>query len=110
MVEIYNPSEAGVTTINGLDGDVVLVAGSGISLTPVGNNITITNTGGGGSSTPQSYTNTYTGNKITRRDFADGSYILYSYTGNQLNYRENGRGQRRTFNWVGNQILTTTVT
>jgi hypothetical protein len=47
MVEIYNPSESGVTTINGLDGDVTLAAGTNISLVPVGQTITINATGSG---------------------------------------------------------------
>lgn len=39
-------SGAGVTSINGLTGAVILAAGTGISLGTVGNTITITNTGG----------------------------------------------------------------
>lgn len=39
-------SGGGVSTINTLSGDVVLVAGSGISITPAGNNLTIATTGG----------------------------------------------------------------
>ena len=54
MAEIVQPSGGeGVTTINGLDGDITLTAGSNITLTPVGNTITIASTGGG-SSTPHS--------------------------------------------------------
>jgi hypothetical protein len=34
MVEIFQPSEAGVTTINGLDGDITLAAGTNITLVP----------------------------------------------------------------------------
>ena len=45
MVEIYNPSET--TTINGLDGDITLAAGTNITLVPVGNTITINATGSG---------------------------------------------------------------
>lgn len=37
----------GVTSLNGETGDVTLVAGSGISITPSGTNITIANTGAG---------------------------------------------------------------
>lgn len=39
-------SGGGVSTLNTLTGDVVLVAGSGISITPAGNNLTIATTGG----------------------------------------------------------------
>lgn len=35
---------AGVSTLNGLDGDIILAAGTGISLTPIGHTITIANT------------------------------------------------------------------
>ncbi len=37
----------GVTTIDGISGAITLVAGSGISITPSGQNITIASTGGG---------------------------------------------------------------
>lgn len=43
-------STAGVSSVNGLTGAVILAAGSNISLTPVGNTITIASTGGGGGS------------------------------------------------------------
>lgn len=42
---------SGVSTINGITGAAVLVAGSGISITPSGQNITIAATGGGGTVT-----------------------------------------------------------
>jgi hypothetical protein len=41
----------GVTSLNTLTGAVILAAGTGISLTPGGNTITIANTGGGGPQT-----------------------------------------------------------
>lgn len=41
----------GVTTLNGETGAITLVAGSGISITPAGQNITIAATGGGGTVT-----------------------------------------------------------
>jgi len=47
MVEIFQPGAGGVTTINGLDGDVTLAAGTNITLGTVGNTITINSTGGG---------------------------------------------------------------
>src|ERR1035437_5853297 len=42
---------ASVSSINALTGAVVFAAGSGISLTPVGNTVTIAATGGGGAVT-----------------------------------------------------------
>jgi hypothetical protein len=41
------PSGAGVTSLNGLIGALTIVAGSGITVTPSGSNITIAATGGG---------------------------------------------------------------
>lgn len=41
------PVLAGVTSLNGITGDITLVAGSGISLSPSGNTITISAAGGG---------------------------------------------------------------
>ena len=41
-------SGSGVTSLNGESGAVTLVAGANITITPVGNNITIASTGGGG--------------------------------------------------------------
>lgn len=41
----------GVTSLNSLTGALTLVAGSGISITPAGSNITIASTGGGGANT-----------------------------------------------------------
>lgn len=41
-------SAAGVSSINGITGSVVLAQGSNITLTPSGNTITISSTGGGG--------------------------------------------------------------
>jgi len=40
---------AGVTSLNGLVGAVTLAAGSGVTITPSGNTLTIASTGGGGS-------------------------------------------------------------
>ncbi len=37
----------GVTELNGLTGDVVLAAGTGIAVATMGQTITVTNTGGG---------------------------------------------------------------
>jgi len=37
-----------VSSLNGLTGDVVLAAGTNITLTPVGNTITISSAGGSG--------------------------------------------------------------
>lgn len=46
---ISNPSSAsGVSSFNTLTGAVVLAAGSNVTLTPVGNTITVASTGGGG--------------------------------------------------------------
>ena len=41
----------GVTHLNSIDGDITLVAGSNVTITPSGKNITITSTGGGGGGT-----------------------------------------------------------
>ncbi len=50
-VTIYNPPKSGgaggVTSLNSETGDINLVAGTGISITPAGQNITITNTATG---------------------------------------------------------------
>lgn len=54
-MEIVQPGGGngdGVDSLNGLTGDVILAAGSNITLTPSGNIITIASTGGGGSQTP----------------------------------------------------------
>lgn len=45
----------GVTTLNGESGDVTLVGGTGISITPAGQNITITNTGSSPVGTPNTF-------------------------------------------------------
>lgn len=42
----------GVNTINGISGQVTLVAGANVTLTPVGQNITIASSGGGGGGSP----------------------------------------------------------
>lgn len=41
----------GVTHLNSIDGDITLVAGSNVTITPSGKNITIASTGGGGGGT-----------------------------------------------------------
>jgi hypothetical protein len=41
----------GVTHLNSIDGDITLVAGSNVTITPIGKNITIASTGGGGGGT-----------------------------------------------------------
>lgn len=46
-IELPPQSSSGVTTINSISGAVTLVAGTGISITPAGQNITIATTGGG---------------------------------------------------------------
>lgn len=43
---VENGGGSGVTSLNGLTGALTLVAGSGISITPAGSNITIATTGG----------------------------------------------------------------
>lgn len=53
MASYYWPSTSsgsggGVTSLNTLTGDVILAAGTGITLTPSGNTITIASSGGGG--------------------------------------------------------------
>lgn len=52
-------TNSGVTGLNGLTGSVTLAAGTNISLTPVGNTITVASTGGtpGGSNTQVQYNN-----------------------------------------------------
>lgn len=45
-----------VTTLNGLSGGVTLAAGSNITLSPVGNTITIASSGGGGGGTGNNFT------------------------------------------------------
>lgn len=106
MVEIFQPHDMGVEAINGLTGDITLAAGSNITLTPVGNTITIASTG---SSTPESSTITYnTDGTPSRIDFANGTYLSYTYSGGQLISRTNGTNTR-TFNWVGNQIISTVI-
>lgn len=42
---VWPPSLNGVTSLNGLNGDVTLLAGTGITITPSGSNITIASTG-----------------------------------------------------------------
>lgn len=48
---IYLPPSGGVSSLNGLTGNLTLVAGAGISVTPAGSNITIAATGGTGTVT-----------------------------------------------------------
>ncbi len=50
-------AEEGVTSLNGLTGDVNLVAGTNITIVPTGQNLTISVVGGGSAS----LTNTYVG-------------------------------------------------
>ena len=50
-----------VTTLNGLTGGVSLAAGSNVTLTPVGNTITIASSGGGSGSTPINYVISFNG-------------------------------------------------
>ena len=50
-----------VTTLNGLTGGVSLAAGSNVTLTPVGNTITIASSGGGSGSTPIDYVISFNG-------------------------------------------------
>lgn len=52
-----NFSGSVVTSLNGLTGDITLAAGSNITITPSGNNLTIASTGGGGGSPGGSDTN-----------------------------------------------------
>lgn len=47
-----NSGLAGVSSLNGLVGAISLAAGANITLTPVGNTITIASTGGGGAGNP----------------------------------------------------------
>lgn len=62
-MEIHQPSSGsggGVESLNGLTGDVTLSAGTNITLTPVGNDIEISSSGGGtpgGSNTQLQYNN-----------------------------------------------------
>lgn len=49
-----NPGGGGVTSLNSLTGALTLVAGTGISITPAGSNITIDATGSGGITNPLS--------------------------------------------------------
>lgn len=44
MVNLYNPPEEGVTSLNGLTGDITLAAGDGITITPSGQTLTIATT------------------------------------------------------------------
>lgn len=75
----------GVDTVNGLHGAVTLVAGSNITLTPSGNNITIAATGGGSSITlktngtnngSQSILNLAAGSNITLVDNGSGQVTI----------------------------------
>jgi hypothetical protein len=61
----------GVSSINSLTGAITLVAGSGITITPSGSNITIASTGGGGSGTVTSVALTSPG-------------VVYSVTGSPI--------------------------
>ena len=64
---------AGVTSLNGETGNINIVAGSNITVTPSGQSITIASTGGGGSGT------------VTSVDFADGSSTpIYTISGNPV--------------------------
>jgi hypothetical protein len=47
-VPTYSGSTTGVTSLNSLAGAINLIAGSNITITPSGNNLTIASTGGGG--------------------------------------------------------------
>jgi hypothetical protein len=59
MASFYRdlPFTEGLLSLNGLTGTVSLIAGTGISITPSGNNLTISALGGGGSVTSFAFTN-----------------------------------------------------
>lgn len=62
-------------------------------------------------SIPQTTELTYTGNKITRIDKADGSYKTITYTGNKVNtIYSSASNKTKTFVYSGNQITDIIVT
>lgn len=120
----YNldPSEY-VSSLNGLTGDVVLAAGSNITLTPVGNTITIASTGGGGLEESfetvsknlkgYDYVVNYTGDSISSIDYTVPSGIItktFNYTGDQLDSivlseeTPSGISLTKTFSYVGGNV------
>lgn len=78
--EISGGGGGGVTSLNTLTGDLVLVAGTGISVTPSGSNITIATTGStpvpGGANTDVQYNSS--------GSFAGDSGFIYSGSGNAM--------------------------
>lgn len=83
-------SGGGVTSLNTLTGDVVLAAGSNITLTPAGNTITIAATGGGSSITlqtdgvdngDQTLLNLEAGTNITLTDNGTGTVTIDATAG-----------------------------
>lgn len=67
-------SGGGVTSLNTLTGDIILAAGANVTLTPVGNTITIASSGSGDVVGPSSATN----NAIVRFDTTTGKLIKNS--------------------------------
>lgn len=68
----------GVTELNGLSGDLDLVAGSNVTITPSGSTITIASTGGGGGGTAESVDLDTVTQSDTTIDFTiDGDAFFY---------------------------------
>jgi len=93
MVEIYQPGgEGGVTTINGLDGDITLAAGTNITLVPVGNTITINSTGG-------------TGGTVTTDGSGTANYIPFFIGATELGISPDGGTTTLFFDGAGDLNL-----
>lgn len=88
-------SGAGVSSLNGLTGDVILAAGSNVTITPTGNTLTIASSGGGsgspgGLNTQIQYNNSGSFGGITGAT-TDGSIVSLSGA-HLLNPTINGAG------------------
>jgi hypothetical protein len=78
-----------VTTLNGLSGGVTLAAGSNVTLTPVGNTITIASSGGGGTGV-----NTFTYGLTASPGSTQGDRWMASDTGIEYVYINDGNSQQ----------------
>ena len=96
---------AGVSSLNGLDGDVTLSGGTGINISEIGNDIIITNTG---SSTPQSATLSYSGGYLSQILYADSTYKNLTFLNGLIHTITNGT-KTKTFSYSGSQLTGWTV-
>ena len=66
-----------------------------------------------GGETPQTSTYTYTGDNLTRVDYANGDYKVLTYTGTQLDRVDFVQGAttiRKDFTYLSGNLTTVTVT